>query len=168
MPPPATFYLAEVGPQFAGRTLVVDLWDPGDVAGGTATIFPHDARRPTPRPAVIHAAGERTPRSRPDTASYTADRPRPAPRSTDAARLRHDAPDCGINTTTSAGDTRFNGEWLRIRIEIPTDYTCTPGINPETSGGSCWWGMRYSFTRSASDVTTWQARIEGNPVRLTE
>ena len=39
-PPPATFYLAEVGPQYAGKTLVIDLWDPGDVQAGDATHEP--------------------------------------------------------------------------------------------------------------------------------
>ena len=52
-------------------------------------------------------------------------------------RVRDPSPDVG---------QRFNGEWLRIRIEIPSDYTCTLGVNPETTAGSCWWGIRYRFT----------------------
>ena len=38
-PPAATFYLAEVAPQYAGKVLVMELWDPGDV-DGTATMTP--------------------------------------------------------------------------------------------------------------------------------
>ncbi len=35
------FYLARVGPEFAGKTLDIDLWDPGDAAGNaTITVLP--------------------------------------------------------------------------------------------------------------------------------
>ena len=36
----ASFYLAEVGPQHAGKTLVVQLYDAGDFTGGVATVRP--------------------------------------------------------------------------------------------------------------------------------
>ena len=49
-PPPATFYLAEVGPQYAGRTLVVDLWDPGDVSSGNASMYPKMPSSTQPKP----------------------------------------------------------------------------------------------------------------------
>ncbi len=44
----------------------------------------------------------------------------------------------------------------------PLNYACTPGLNPETTAGSCWWGIEYSFSAQPYDVTTWKARIEGN------
>jgi hypothetical protein len=75
------------------------------------------------------------------------------------------------NQTNSGGTPRqsiFNDEWLTIRIDLPTDYTCTLGLNPETTAGSCWWGIRYNFSHPATDATTWRARIEGNPVHLTQ
>jgi hypothetical protein len=79
---------------------------------------------------------------------------------------------CGI-TTATAGARRFNGTWLTIRIDIPTTYTCNPStpttpVNPEVDANSCWWGIEYRFSESSQDVTTWQARIEGNPVHLTQ
>ena len=42
------------------------------------------------------------------------------------------------------------------------------GCNPETTAGSCWWGIQYAFSAQPYDVTTWKARIEGNPVHLTQ
>ncbi len=51
-PPPATFYLAEVGPQYAGQTLVVDLWDPGDVLNGNASMYPKKPSPTVPRPVA--------------------------------------------------------------------------------------------------------------------
>lgn len=60
----------------------------------------------------------------------------------------------------------YDGHWVTMRVAIPPTYTCTVGLDPEASSGSCWWGIRYSFSGGGSptDTTTWQARIEGNPV----
>ena len=164
-PPPATFYLAEVGPQFAGRTLVMELWDPGDVSGGTAAVMtPMMPSTSVPRPVVPTPSGDCTwtadtlPNGRLGLsgAEFLTPQP-PLP-----------GPECQIETSSATSGQHFQGEWLRIRIQIPDTYTCTPGVNPETTAGSCWWGIRYNFTASANDVTTWMARIEGNPLQLTE
>ena len=163
----ATFYLAEVGPQYAGRTLVLELWDAGD-ASGDATIFPMMPSASQPKPVVNVPAAACT---------YTSS---PAPNAVQSSSVggatgvinaTPHASDNGTNCairSTIGGARQFNGEWLRIRIDLPTTYTCTPGVNPETTAGSCWWGIKYNFTSSATDVTTWQARIEGNPVHLTQ
>ena len=169
-PPPATFYLAEVGPQYAGRTLVVDLWDPGDVSSGSASMYPKRPSSTQPRPVDDVPAAE---------CSYTSSpAPNPVQNGGDPTGATYSTPQssddntrCGIVTATS-GARRFNGTWLTIRIDIPTTYSCnlsTPAspVNPETTANSCWWGIEYRFTQSSQDVTTWQARIEGNPVHLT-
>jgi hypothetical protein len=168
-PPPATFYLAEVGPQFAGKTLVLDLWDAGDVSSGDASMFP---KRPSPDPgtpgAVVDVPDEDceyTSTPAPNAAQTTSDgggtgEVVTTPHASDYPSL------CGVVTATD-GARRLNGTWLTIRITIPTTYTCTLGVNPVISGGSCWWGIEYIFSEASQDVTTWQARIEGNPVHLT-
>ncbi|MFV2000319.1 MAG: pilus assembly protein TadG-related protein [Acidimicrobiia bacterium] len=61
---------------------------------------------------------------------------------------------CDISYSTS-----FNDEHMQIRIEIPTDYTCS---------ADCWWTIQVDYPNGANDTTTWSARIEGNPVRLVE
>jgi hypothetical protein len=172
VPPPATFYLAEVGPQYAGRTLVMELWDSGDVSG-TASMFPmmpattstNPGNPNLPKPVIPVPPGQ---------CSFTADaEPNDRISGTTGTEYLTDQPSdsvtqCGVTTSTGSGTARFNGEWLRIRIDIPPGYTCLLGRNPETQGNSCWWGIRYVFGASANDVTTWQARIEGNPVHLTQ
>ncbi len=166
-PPPATFYLAEIGPQYAGKTLVVDLWDPGD-ASGNASLFPKMPSLSVPKAVVDVPFAD---------CVYTSSPSPSASQSTSnggGTGVIHATPQpsgfatrCGIRSTIS-GSRQFNGEWLSIRVAIPTSYTCTQGVNPETTAGSCWWGIEYNFSASANDVTTWRARIEGNPVHLTQ
>jgi hypothetical protein len=163
-----TFYLAEVAPTYAGKVLAIDLWDPGDVSSGTARIYPLMPSHSAPRPVAPVPA----------TCTYTASPEPNVSHSTSSAwgstgpqiTTPHasDSPtQCAIDTAPSGSSQRFNDEWLRIRIQIPTDYTCTLGVNPETTPGSCWWGISYSFSSQPYDVTTWKARIEGDPVHLT-
>lgn len=164
-----TFYLAEVGPQYAGKTLLLSLWDAGD-ASGTAELRP---RMPSslfagPVEPIPSGRCSYTASSNPNrpirSGNPTGDRtspPVPVP-------TTPSLPECGI-TTTVGGTQQFNDEWLDIRIDIPASYDCTLSVNPEESPGSCWWGIDYDFTEGqAFDVTTWRARIEGNPVHLIE
>jgi len=62
-------------------------------------------------------------------------------------------------TTSTTSTALFNGCWLTIDIVIPTDYTA-----PQDG----WWKIRYTMNGSgtSSDVTTWTAEIQGNPVHL--
>jgi hypothetical protein len=171
VPPPATFYLAEVGPQYAGRTLVMELWDSGDVSG-SASMFPMMPATTSTNPGNPNLPKPVIPVPNLNC-SFTADA-EPNDRISGVTGTEYltnqpsdSATQCGVNTSTGSG-ARFNGEWLRIRIDIPPGYTCVTGRNPEIQGNSCWWGIRYVFGASANDVTTWQARIEGNPVHLTQ
>lgn len=163
----AQFYLAEVGEQYAGRTLVVELFDAGD-ATGNAYLRPVspgtvpkdftniDSSRcsymssPAPNPGIFSGSPAGNPTSPPVVNPTVPSRP-----------------NCEIQTTVS-GTQQFNDNWLTIRVDIPSNYTCTPGVNPEVLTGSCWWGIKYEFSSSSNDVTTWRARIEGNPVHLTQ
>jgi hypothetical protein len=163
-----TFYLTEVGPEFAGEVLAVDLWDPGDVSTGTATIYPMMPSATAPKP-VVNAPATCTFTSSPDPNAVNTGTPLwgvtgtryATPQASDSVSR------CAINTAPSGSSQRFNDEWLRIRIQIPSTYTCTKGLNPETTAGSCWWGIEYDFSAQPYDVTTWKASIEGNPVHLT-
>lgn len=147
----ATFYIAEVGPQYAGKSLVLELFDPGE-ASGQAWMYPMKPSKTAPKPVV------RVPASDCDFSSTRNGYPRGVD--------RNDGTRCGIRTAD--GSSLFNGHWVTIRIDIPADYDCEVGIDPETQPNSCWWGIEYRFNGSATDTTTWKARIEGNPVHLTE
>jgi hypothetical protein len=62
---------------------------------------------------------------------------------------------CTIQTS-SGGDSRFNGEWITMEIQIPADYTCS---------SDCFWKMNLAL-QTAHDRTTWEAKVIGNPVAL--
>ena len=54
-----TFYLAKVGPQFAGRTLVIEMYDAGDSTGaGTSTVYPMKPSPTASKPSVNVPAGD--------------------------------------------------------------------------------------------------------------
>lgn len=169
----STFYLAEVGPQFAGKTLVIELWDSGD-ANGVAEMTPMmpsaAAFRPvTPVPSGDCTYGADTPNPRHDSSQFGgATSPGVAEDTVPAGAT------CTIvtaNQPSGSGTPRrpqYNDEWLTIKVSIPADYSCVLGVNPENTVNSCWWGIQYDFSAAATDVTTWRARIEGNPVHLTQ
>ena len=60
-----------------------------------------------------------------------------------------------------AGKCRFNDRTLIIEFDVPPDYVGT------VNGG--WWKIRYDFhTAPVTDRTTWQIRVEGDPVHLVD
>lgn len=147
----ATFYVAEVIPEYAGKTLVLELYDPGE-SSGEAWLYPMK-----PSPSVPGAVVN----PEVSTCSFSSTRTG-YPRASDL----NNGGVCSVRTSSSGA--LFNGEWVTIRVTIPADYTCVPGRDPEVEAGSCWWGIRYTFTSGTTDTTTWQARVEGNPVHLTQ
>jgi Flp pilus assembly protein TadG len=135
------FYLARIEAVHAGKTMVVALFDPGD-ASGTASI---QVLKPT-------ATGYT-----PATFSYTADANATGSRSgTNVTSL----------TTVSSGVSRYNNSWVTLTIPLPKTYDAPlpPGEPAGTQGG--WWKIAYNFNSTATDSTTWQVSIRGNPVHL--
>ncbi|GAA1883378.1 hypothetical protein GCM10009814_12020 [Lapillicoccus jejuensis] len=54
----------------------------------------------------------------------------------------------------------FNGRWQKLFISIPTTYSCN-----DADQTACWYSVRYT-AGTPTDVTAWQASINGTPVRL--
>jgi hypothetical protein len=52
-----------------------------------------------------------------------------------------------------------------MTIPIPSDYNCN-----YASMGGCWYGVTVGFGsgKSVHDVTTWDAQVVGDPVRLIQ
>ncbi len=147
----ATFYVAEVKQEYAGKTLVLELYDPGE-SSGDAWLYPMMPSASLTG-AVVH----------PDPSTCTFQSTRSGyPRASDL----NNGGVCSVRA--SNGGALYNGEWVTMRITIPSGYTCTAGHDPEVSAGSCWWGIQYTFGGATTDTTTWQARVEGNPVHLTQ
>jgi Flp pilus assembly protein TadG len=136
------FYLARIEAVHAGKTMVVRLFDPGD-ASGTASI---QVLKPT------------TTGYTPATFSYTAD--------SNAASCCRSGTNVTSLTTVQSGSARYNNSWVTLTIPLPKTYNAPlpPGEPAGTQGG--WWKIAYTFNSTATDSTTWQVSIRGNPVHL--
>lgn len=147
---PTQFFFANVKQEYAGKTLVLELWDPGDGNGNSfITVM---------KPGVSTAG---TPLM---GCSYTSTRPSG---SVDQSATLSSSQQCRLQTTSS-GSNAFQNEWVHIKVNLPSTYTCDSTVNPVTTGGSCWWQIKYETSSSLNDYTTWTARIEGDPVRLIQ
>jgi hypothetical protein len=66
----------------------------------------------------------------------------------------------GTNVTSvSVASSRFNGRLIEIEIDLG-------GYNPPAN--NLWWQIRYTFSGTVTDRTTWSARVVGDPVHLVE
>jgi hypothetical protein len=129
----ATLNVAEVDEIHAGKVLEINLFDPGeDNASAWMEVHAPDGSTPTCTWVAFDEAG---------------------------AQTDSDTGSCHIDTTEYSGgwNSKFNGELVRIQIDIPGDYTCS---------SNCWWTMEIK-NNQPHDRTTWAARVVGNPVRLT-
>ena len=137
------FYLAQIASQYAGKTVEISLWDPGDTSPLSASL---EILRPT--------SGGWTP----TTLNYTA-----AQGTTNSGAAACNAlTGTGVSSIqTNVGNTTgtFNGCWLTIRVTVPAGYVA------DQNG---WWKIRYTMNGNgtSNDVTTWTVRILGNPVHL--
>ncbi len=138
-----TFFLARVAPSYAGRTLVVELYDPGDTGGEESQvneIFLVDPGSDSLKGAWT--GGCRISIRRNGQTDF-------GPAATTPAGTQ-----CSIDATRPVND--YDGDWLRVEVDLPESYTCT----------DCWWKIRYEYNGSVSDTTTWRAFISGSPLRL--
>jgi hypothetical protein len=140
----STFYMAQISQQAgAGKTVEINLWDPGDTNSVPATM------------KVLQ----------PTTSGWSA-----ASMTWTANRLASTGSNCvggsGSSIQTNNGGTSFfNGCWVHISIVVPITYTAPQSGwwkieydmgNCTGSGSACY----------STDETTWQVDIRGNPVHL--
>jgi hypothetical protein len=122
----SALYLTEIGPQYAGQTLQVDLFDPGE-----ATLPPGDDARirveapPGGIPGVAPTGGSAI------NCSYSA--PMAAESSTPTFT---DASPCTV-PVASGGAAGYDGQWLRIVVHLPVNYSCS---------SDCWWSLWESIS----------------------
>jgi hypothetical protein len=143
------FNLIRVLPGAAGQFISFDFFDAGDAAGtGTVQVMlPTDAESTNGGPITD---------------------PFPGPGCTSeggSAGSGQNLVNCTATLTQNgSGVSRNNGKVQTINIPIPSDYTCdtTELIN-------CWYRVQVTFASGeVHDVTTWDAEIVGDPVRLVE
>jgi Flp pilus assembly protein TadG len=165
----ASFHLADIEPQDAGKQLEIDLYDPGDANQTDLTNATLSITQPSAAGSEPTTFGGPDPSIPVSSCTW---------RSSDALLGLADnppgvvtsSPGCSIQTRTSPATTpagqpfsRFNDKWVKIIINIPADYTCPLNQN------NCWWKVKYDITGGTlKDRTVWQIKIVGDPVHLTQ
>jgi hypothetical protein len=147
------FYLARIDSVYAGRTVEIELWDPGDTGRLSAQL---EILQPT----------------------STGYQPISFNWSSAVGTSANSASNCGGRsangvssvTTNTGGNSQFNGCWLTIEVTLPNSYTAPhPSSDSVTSEGG-WWKIRYTMGGDdddySTDLTVWKVSIRGSPVHL--
>ncbi|MGE0731840.1 MAG: pilus assembly protein TadG-related protein [Acidimicrobiia bacterium] len=135
----AKFSFAEVAAGYAGKQMVIGLWDPGEGMNNIQVLDP--AGNPAEfRVRVTPSLGGGAPAFAP-TAVNTLD-----------------VSGCGAAYTqpgpNRAGNCIYNDRLVELLVQLPATYT----------GG--WWSVVYAGGSTPTDRTTWSIRIVGDPVHL--
>ncbi|TME61380.1 MAG: hypothetical protein E6I51_09035 [Chloroflexi bacterium] len=134
----ALFYLAQVDAVYAGKTLEIRLFDPGDVTNTTLRI------------------------EQPTATGYVDASFRFTATGSSGGAPTSGGPQTSL-ATSNAFTTYYNNQWVTITVPLPTSYDA-PTPPGETQPG--WWKIQYNVGTSGQDVTTWEVNIRGNPVHL--
>jgi hypothetical protein len=136
----STFNLLRVLPGAAGRRIEFEFFDAADISGED---------------------GGTVKVTMPADASYTGSAfPGGCISSGGAAGQGVTSPTCQVPVNHDDN----NGEVQEMAIPIPSDYNCNA-----TSLDGCWYQVTISFPgATVTDVTTWNARVAGDPIRLIE
>jgi hypothetical protein len=156
-----SFYLAQVD-NLAGRgkTVEIDLYDPGDVGGGAwlQVLNPDGGtyNAATFSYTSVSKAGAAGPSGANVTCIET-NRPGAAPGF---------AVPAGCPTIYDGSGSQFDSYWIRILVPLPATYG-NSGLQPPGTPAPGWWKIQYSVG-GGNDTTTWGVLIRGNPVHLIE
>ena len=137
----STFYLGEIGPDAAGKKLLVSLFDVGE---GADTIEILD---PDGNPVFFDWSIDCTIGNVPALGC-----------SGSGTSLDVSGTDTQLYADT-LGTSRFNDRTVVAEIDVPVDYA--------TRYVGRWWQIRYTFGADITDRTTWSIRMVGDPVRLS-
>jgi hypothetical protein len=138
------FYLAQIDKIHAGKTMVIELFDPGDV-GSNSWI-----RVLSPNGNTYGYA----------TFSYAADGACVSGNSDTCTGTNRQA----IQTYRSGGGSSFDNSVVTISIPLPANYGAG-GLTPAGETEPGWWKIEYQVGM-ANDTTTWRVTLRGNPVHL--
>jgi Flp pilus assembly protein TadG len=134
----STFNLIRVLPGAAGKVVKFSFYDAADGAANPGTI---QVQRPTDATGSITA-----------TSSLQGCR--------GEGVVTGNLTACGVTVRSSTN----NGKIQTMYVPVPADYDCN-----YSSTGGCWFRLNVTFPGSTvTDITTWSASIEGDPVRIVE
>ena len=131
------FYFAQIEKVHAGKTLEIQLFDPGESSGDAFLRF-------------LSPDGNKYTYA---TFDWKDDRGNGA---TGVTSLQ----------TSIGGKAQFNNHLVTIDIDLPRTYG-SKGLNPpgDVTDEDGWWQIEYQID-AANDTTTWQISIRGTPVHL--
>ena len=138
----ATFFLAQIDPQYAGKTMKISLFDLGEGASKVEVLDPNgvpvnfDWSTPCNPPQAIATGCSAT---------------------NVAALSPVDNATKPYTRTNSAWN--YNDRSLTLTVQIPSNYT-------QTFGTKVWWKIRYTVGGAPTDRTTWSVDVLGSPVHL--
>jgi hypothetical protein len=165
----AEFFLASIGPEHSGKTMIVELFDPGE-GGELIRLVEPSENQANPNYATFTRSvrqrfgAEVAPAdgwgSFPNQTSIDILRVGPAP---GGGRLLDGR--CRTDPNGGPHDRRciYNERSLRLEVQLPS--------NIETAfNGLTWWKVRYDFQDgvNVTDRTTWSVSVRGDPVRLID
>ena len=134
MPKPGTnpvFKIVKLEEFYAGTELILSLFDAGDLNGT----------------AILQITGELA-------GSECEVRIR---RANGSVKSNWGPDDGGSNCLLNVSNKEYNNEWIDLRFDIPSTYTC---------GSDCWVFVDFAFASDPFERTTWTATINGLPVHL--
>ena len=141
----ASFYLAQVDPVYAGKTLDIMLFDPGEGASSIEILDPNG------NPATFTWTTPCNPPTAPSGGCSG------GPTSLlDVSGSGFTQPVLNVSSTS-----KYSDRSVHLFVPLRTDYTAAYGSN-------VWWKVRYTVGSSPTDRTTWAATIQGNPVHLVQ
>jgi len=149
------FYLSQIDRTAAGKTLEIDLFDPGDVGDKAwLQILSPDAGVYTP--ATFNWQAD----------SYASSGHTSGTGVTCIQTYGNSTaitPPAGCPNATSGGQY-FQNSWIKITMVLPAGYGST-GLTPPGEPAAGWWKVKYTVNKG-NDTTTWMVSLRGNPVHL--
>ncbi len=149
----------QLTPDYAGQTIGVDIWDPGDV-GGTGNVY-LGLIDPTTTALVVESPGQTATvydlfgqRSNYGTGAATT-----------IGTFTNPAP--VEQQVVVGGANQYNAQWVHFDLVVPSGY------NPVNCAGipaNCWWKLQYRTTANitAVDTITLTLNLKGNPAHLVQ
>jgi Flp pilus assembly protein TadG len=141
----AEFFLADISDEHAGKNVHITLFDPGEGMNNIQFLDPSNNPVPFTYQLVNCSVGL--------MCSNDVWWPEDTTDHADA--------DCGGNPCLDVTSSRYQDQWVRVRVTLDPTYNC---------GSNCWWKVRYTPSAgvSVSDRTTWSVHVVGGPVHLVE
>jgi hypothetical protein len=148
----ATFYLADIGHEHSGKTMIVEMWDAGEGAQALEILGPNlEPIDFTWRVACPSGDTPPTGGCGPATTNIL-----DLVGATDSEGREWNPQPGGHRLSRS----KYNDRLIIIEIPLPDLQAIY--------GQATWWRVRYTVGSAPTDRTTWSVTVRGDPVRLIE